>query len=140
VLGFLREQLARQLYRAQHVGAQRQALRLECIAQKAIVEACIVGDEDAVPETRQQLLTQRTERRSIAHHIVGDAGQVLDERRNRYFRIDQGRPAMDAVAIDLDDADFGDAVAGGIGAGGFKIDEKEFAVAGHDEVGLREWQ
>jgi len=66
-----------------------------------------------------------SERRCGAHHVVGDAGQALDERCNRDLRIDQRAPVRDLSVRDLNHADFGDPVAGARTAGCFQIDENE---------------
>ena len=40
-------------------------------------------------------------------------------------RLDQGRPSADAIAVDRDNADFGDAIFGGTESRRFDIDYRE---------------
>jgi hypothetical protein len=123
----LRKQLARQLHGTQHRGAKIMAGALEFVLQEAVVEARVVGDEQAAFEALQDLFGDIREGRRIGHHRIRDAGQVLDEGGNRRARIDQAGPFAHAVRIDLDNADLGDAVRRRRGAGGFEVDKGQGA-------------
>ena len=66
----------------------------------------------------------------ILHHRIADAGQLLYEGRNLDAGIDQLLPfAHGAIGINLNDADFSNAVMGGGSAGGFKVDKGEWVHA-----------
>jgi hypothetical protein len=96
---------------------------LEFVLQEAVVEARVVGDEQATRESRQDLFGDILEGRRIGHHRIADAGQALDEGRNRrpgLTRVDHSRTPF---LVDFDDADFGDAVGRRRGPGGFEVDE-----------------
>lgn len=94
-------------------------------------------DEQPPLQALQRLGGDILKGRRRRHHGIADTGQLLDERRNRHAGIDQLLPLTHGtVGIDLDDADFGDAVKGGGGTGGFEVDEGEgFAVHGGAEIG-----
>ena len=94
----------------------------EFIFQEAVVETGVVRDEQATGQAFEYLVRQGGERRRIGHHAVGDAGDLLDERRNGLAGIDQRRPAFHPLAVDGDQADFGDPVTGDVAAGGFEVD------------------
>ena len=126
VFWLVRQQFARQLDGAQHVAAQGMTGLLECIAQEAVIEACVMGDEEAAFETLQQVFDQGIEGWCVAHHFVGDPGQALDKRRNRYFRIDQRRPARGLAIADFNNADLGDPVRHRVCTGRFQIDKNQF--------------
>jgi len=128
-----RIEAARQLHRAQHPGPERDAGAPEFAFQEAVVEARVVRDEQPALEPAPRFVGNRREGRGVGDHRVADAGQLLDEGRNRHARRDQLLPLADAaVRVDLDDADFRDAVDGGSGAGGFEVDEGE---GKHDRTG-----
>jgi len=83
-----------------------------------------MGDEQPSLQPLHDLAGDCLEGGGIGHHFVADAGQLLDERWNPHAGIDQLLPfAHRAIGIDFDNADFGDAVMGGSGAGGFEVDE-----------------
>lgn len=123
VPGVLGKQRARQAHGAQHVGAEIQSHAAEFVAHEAIVEARVVGHEQPPLEAGFQLVGYGVKARGIAHHVVADAGHALDEFGDGALGVDQRAPAADLVAVDFDNADFGDAVAGRVGAGGFQVDE-----------------
>ena len=100
----------------------------EIFFEKTVIKARVVGDEEATLHPPQGLSRHRFKGRRVSHHRIADAGQLFNEWRNPNTRIDQLLPlAHGAVGIDFNDADFGNAVVGGGGAGGFKIDEGEWA-------------
>jgi hypothetical protein len=78
----LRKQLARKFDGAQHRGAKIVPRALEFVLQEAVVEARVVGDEQAARQPRQDLAAT-PRRRAHGHHRIADAGQALDEGRNR---------------------------------------------------------
>ena len=120
----LRKQGARQLDGAQHRRPEGDAQPLELVLQEAVIEARVVGDEQPACQPAQGFLGHGREGRRRGHHFVADAGELFDEGRNAGARIHQLLPlAHRSVLIDFDDADFGDAVCAGGGAGGFEVDE-----------------
>ena len=52
----------------------------ERVLEEAVVEARVVGDEEGSRRARGDLAGDRGERRRVAHHRVGDAGERLDLR------------------------------------------------------------
>lgn len=123
VLGVLGEERTRQAHGAQHVGLEPRPQSFEFLAHEAVVEARVVGHEQSSFQPGFQLVGHGLEAGGVRHHVVADAGHALDELGDAALRVDQGAPAADLVALDLDDADFGDAVVLRVGAGGFQVDE-----------------
>lgn len=119
----LGKERARQAHGAEHVGLEACAQAAELLAHEAVVEARVVGHEQPALEAGFQLVGHGLEAGGAAHHVVADAGHALDELGDAALRVDQGAPAADCLAVDLDDADFGDAVVPRVGAGGFEVDE-----------------
>ena len=101
----------------------------ERVLEKAVVEARVVRDEHAVGQALLDVGGDRGKRRRARHHRVRDAGQRLDDRRNRHLRIDERTPFVDArrpavrVGVDADDPDLRDPVVRGAGSGRFEVDE-----------------
>ena len=113
---------------AQHRRAESDAETLELAFQETVIKFGVVRDEQAAFEPAHGFGRDAFKRRGIGDHGVADAGQLLNKWRNADAGIDQLLPfAHRAVGIDFNDADFGNAVVGGGGAGGFKIDEGEWA-------------
>ena len=122
----LRIEGARQLDGAQHGSAEIDAEALELGFQETIVEARVVRDEQPPAQALQGFGCDFLKWWCSSHHGIADTGQLLDEGRNGYAGIDQLLPLANAtVGIDLDDADFRDAINGSGGAGGFEVDEGE---------------
>ena len=109
----------------------------EFVFQEAMVEARIMCNEYPTGQPGMDVLGQFGESWCTGHHVIGDAGERLDERWNRHFRVDQTAPLAHAVFIDLDDADFGNAIGGGGAACGFEVDESQARKRGlgQDEQG-----
>ncbi|MET3246479.1 hypothetical protein ABIE53_003224 [Burkholderia sp. OAS925] len=82
-------------------------------------------DEQFAVQAGKEFGRDGVECRRAAHHRIRDAGQLLNEGRNRLLRIDEAAPARDAGRPDFDDADLGNAVLAGRAAGGFKIDKDD---------------
>ena len=101
---------ARQLHRAQHVRLKFEPDPLEFPAQKAVIEMCVVRDEKTPVHPLEEVRREFIEGGGVAHHRVGDAGQVLDERRNRLLWIDERTPLRQSGRPGLDDADFGNPI------------------------------
>ena len=119
-------QTPRQAHGAQHACIEVDAAALECVAQKAVIEARVVCDEHAPGETRMQVLGEHLEARGVRHHLVGDSGQRLDRGRDRGSRIDERRPLRaHLTAVHLEHSDLRDAIPGGMRAGGLQIDDRE---------------
>ena len=117
------EQAPRQLDRAQHLGGERLAQPSEFVLQKTVVEARVVGDEDAARDPGRNLAGDVGKRRCARHHRMGDSGERLNGGRDAAFRIDQAAPFGRAAPVDPDDTDFGHPVAAGGHTGGFEVYE-----------------
>ena len=65
---------------AQHARLEIHAEALELVLQEAVVEARIVGDEEAALDAGEDFFGDVGEARRAAHHVVGDADEALDER------------------------------------------------------------
>ena len=130
------EQRARQLDRAQHRRRELAPDAGEGVLDEAEVEARAVGDEDTALEQRGDRVGHGFEGRRVGHHGVGDAGDLLDQRRNRLAGCDQALPARHHLAIlDAQDGDLGDAVAHRMRTGALDIDDGKPARQAH--AGLR---
>ena len=126
---FLRVQAARQLDGAEHPAQVAQSDAAELVAQKAIVEPGVVGDEELALEPLVKRFRDGLEWRCVGHHRIGDPGQGLDHQGDPHAGIDQRRPLLDRpVGPDLDQADLGDAVEVGRGAGGFEVEIDDASV------------
>ena len=111
VAPLLRVQPARQLHRAQYFRRVVIAETAELVAQEAVIETGVVGNEDLAFEAAVQPRCQFLERGRVGHHGVTDAGQRLYCRRNAHLRVHQGTPfAHEVAAVDFHQSDFGDAV------------------------------
>ena len=118
------KQGARQFDGAHHRRPEGDAEAPEFVLEEAVIEACVVGYEQAAVEAAPDFAGEIGEPRGVGDHRVADAGQLLDEGRDAGFRIDELLPFADrAVGIDRDDTNLGDAVGGRRGAGGFEVDE-----------------
>ena len=82
----VRKQPPRQPDRAQHARGERALLPRERVLEKAVVEAGVVRHEQRVGGPRRDLVGDARERRRVADHRVGDAGQRLDFGRDRHAR------------------------------------------------------
>ncbi len=71
----LRIERARQLHGAQHRRGELHAEPAELRAQEAVVEACVVSDEQPPFEPAPHFLRHVGKRRRIRHHRVVDAGE-----------------------------------------------------------------
>ena len=88
-----------------------------------------MGDEQAVADALGDFLGQGGEGRRTAHHVVADAGETLDQRRDRDFGIDQRLPlVLDDTAHHLDDANLDHPVGDRVRPGGFEVDEGDRGV------------
>src|SRR3954451_14146194 len=124
----------RQAHGAQRLCQELEACAFELVAQETVVEARVVGDESAPGKPLVESGGELGEARRTRRHLVGDAGERLDRRRDRGPWIHQGRPLRAHLeAVDLDDADLGDAVPRRLAAGRFEVDhcERAFQVVYH---------
>ena len=117
------EQAPRQLDRAQHLGGERLAQPSEFVLQKTVVEARVVGNEDAARDPARNLAGDAGKRRCVGNHRIGDSGERLNGGRDAALGIDQAAPLGSTAAVDPDDTDFGHPVAAGGYAGGFQVYE-----------------
>ena len=123
----LGKQRPRELDGAQHRRVERLADAAEFVLDETVIEARVVGDENAIVEKRTDAVRQLGKSWRIGDHCVGNADQGLDIRWNRPARIDQAGPAFDKLTVfDPQDRDFGDPIDHRIGAGGFNVDKGEF--------------
>src|SRR5688572_16075315 len=60
------------------------------VLEEAHVERRVVGDQDAAGRELEEGGQGRLDRRRVAHHRVGDAGEHRDEGRDLRARVDQG--------------------------------------------------
>src|SRR5689334_9704364 len=95
---------------------------IELAAQETEIEAHVVRDEDAAGEPLMQFARELGEARRLREHRVREAGERLDFRGHGDPRIHERRPfGGDLEALDLEHADFRDAVARRARAGGLEI-------------------
>src|SRR3954464_931314 len=95
----------------------------EFVGHETVVEADIMGDENAVPHELYESVRYLREQRCAPNHFVRDAGQLNDLCGNGALRIDQRMPLVDdAVIANLHRTDLGDAIAVRPGAGRLDID------------------
>ena len=128
----VRKHPARQLDGAQHARAEAAVEARERVLQKAVVEARVVRDEQRAGGARGDLVRDGVERRGVAHHRVGDAGQRLNGAGNRHARDSRAStirdtsgapPAGSAVTRTM--PDLGDRIAVGRGSRRLEVDEGE---------------
>lgn len=94
--------------------------------QEPDVERRVVGDDDAAAGELEERRQHRADARRPGHHVVGDARQHRDERRDGRARAHQGVELADHLAAaDLHRPDLGDLVAVGAAAGGLEVDHDE---------------
>ena len=117
------KQAPRQLYRAQHPGGKCLAQPPEFVLQKTVVEACVVGDENAARDPRCNLAGDVAKPRCLGDHRIGYSGKRLNGGRDTAIRIDQAAPFGGMAALDPNDADFSDPVTACGHAGGFQVYE-----------------
>ena len=90
---FLRIELAREFHCAQYLGAKCVTGFCELIAQKTVIEARIVRNEQRALQSFMKRWGKLVEGGRIAHHVIADSCEALYEGRNRYLGIDQTGPA-----------------------------------------------
>ena len=123
VARMLRIERARQLHGAQHRRGELHAEPAEFCAQEAVIEACVVSDEQPALEPAPHFLRHVGKGRRVRHHRVIDAGERRDQRRNPDAGMHQRAPFLDDLAVlEQHDADFDDAVLGRHPARGLEID------------------
>ncbi len=98
------EEPARQLDGAQHLRALEPGAA-EGGAQVAVIEARVVGDEEAAVEAVEDFVGDVREAQHVGDHVVVDAGEALDGLGDARLRSHQRRPLAYAVLINLDDAE-----------------------------------
>lgn len=87
---------ARKLNGAEHIRRKSQADPLELALQETVIEVRVVRDEKPAVHPFEQIGGEFLEGQRIAHHVVRDAGQLLDERWNRLAGIDERCPLRHA--------------------------------------------
>ncbi len=119
----LAEQQPRQSHGAEHRGRELLAEAAELVAHEAVVEASVVRDEQPPVEALANLAAQVLEGRSALDHLVADAGEGFDGRRDAHARVDEAAPRLDDLAaVEQHDADFGDPVVDGHATRGLEVD------------------
>src|SRR6185312_6708674 len=117
---------AREPHRANHARGELAADPPELAAQESMIETRVVRDEDAPLEVREHLLRDVLEKRRIAHHLVRDAGELLDHPRNGRGGIDERRPfALERAACRGYEPDLDDARGGGRGTRRLEVHEHD---------------
>ena len=101
------------------------AATLEFIFQEAMVKAGVVCNEQAAIESLQNLARHLLESRGIGNHVVGNAGQRLNKRRDQHAWIDQAAPFPHTAFVDCNNTDFGNPIGRCRGPGGFKVNKSE---------------
>ena len=124
------KQTSREAHGAKHARGELALESCKGVLEEAVIEARVVRNEHAAGEHLKQIARDRRERRCALHHVVGNARQRLDCRRNGKLRVDERAPFADAlgriaIMVDAYDADFGDAIVPRGRPGGFEIDERE---------------
>src|ERR1700732_3810155 len=117
------KQAPRQLDRAQHLGGECLAKPPEFVLQKTVVEARVVGDENAARYPRCNLAGDVGKPRRLGYHRITYSGEHLNGGRDTAVRIDQAAPFGGVASLDPNDADFGDPVIACGQAGGFQVYE-----------------
>ena len=112
---------ARQLHRAQSRRSKGNAGAPEFVAQKGIVEAAVMRHHQRAAQKRQQHRHQLGKSRRSGHHLIIDAGEAGDKRRNRLLGIYQPLVLRDFPAFKTQQRHFGNTVFIHIAAGGFQI-------------------
>src|SRR5437667_3014367 len=81
------------------------------LRDETVIEVHVVRDKDAVSHELHEAVRYFRKHRRIAHHRIGDTGQLRDSRRDGTLRVDQGMPLIDYLVVaDLDRANLGNAV------------------------------
>ncbi len=127
VAAMIGKQPARQLDGAQHLRPDVEPGAAQGGPQVAVVEARVVGDEEAAIEAVEDRVGDLGKGWRMGHHVVVDAGEALDVVGDARLGAHQRRPLAHAVLVDLDDADLGDGFALGRAAGGLDVHEGEAA-------------
>ena len=85
------QQLAREPHRAQAWICKTILRKHEShfVIQEPHIEGRIMRDKHCVPQKAEQVMGDVGKRRGVANHLVIDARQLRDERRDRHLRIDQ---------------------------------------------------
>ena len=95
-----------------------------------IKAAGIVGNQDVIPTEFLELADRFLRAGGVCHHRIVDAGQLHDPRRDRPAGVDEGAKLLffvDLTILNKDRADFGQAVAVGVQASRFGIENNEAA-------------
>ena len=128
---------ARELHAAYGRRMELDAGAVELAPQEAVIEAHVVRDEDTASKPLVQIRGEIGESWRLRQHVRRDAAERLDLRGQRTPGIDQRRPFRHHLeALDLDDADLGDAVGARARASRFEIDDGERRL---EEVHLVRW-
>jgi hypothetical protein len=100
--------------------------------QEAEIEGRVVSDDDTAAGELDELRQHLANRGSVPDHIVADAGQLSDSRRDRMAGIDQsGELLSGPVAGQPDGADLGN--ARGVGEPACRLDVDDDHVSADDE-------
>ena len=119
----VRIQPARQHDGAKNLRIEREPNTLELRPEERMVKARVMGDQQSPRKTSRKFGCDVAKRRSricIPHlrHVGG-----LHFAAAAHF--DQRGPAIDSIAVDSDDANFGDAIDRGTQPGGFDVDKRQ---------------
>ncbi len=92
------------------------------LLQKTKVEVDVVSQDGVVADEALQLREHLSEARGSGQHVVGDAGELGDERGEGATGVDQClKLIFDTLAGEADGADFDDAVTLGVEASGLQV-------------------
>ena len=116
----------RQANCAEHRRRELLANAAELAAHEPVVEAGVVRNEEAPVEPRPDLGAQVVESGGVGDHLVGDAGEALDGRRDALAGIDETAPLPDdGAVVEQHDADLGDPVLGRRPPGRLEVDARD---------------
>ena len=104
----------------------RVAVRDERGVEERAVETDVVPDDHRVARELEERRQDLGDERRGRHHVLGDAGEHRDHRRDGHARIDERLEAAEQLAAaQLERADLGDRVGVGRSAGGLEVDDDE---------------
>jgi hypothetical protein len=110
-------------------GARNLRSAAELVAQEAVVEARVMGHEQAAFEPGHHIGSKLREGRRVCDHVVGDPGELLDLSRHAAPGVHERVPLLhDPAALDQHDAHLDDTVVDRAATGRFQVDAGERAV------------
>ncbi len=81
-----------ELYRAEHLRREQATQSAKLGLDKTVIKSGVVSDKHLVLQLRLKLVRHFLKQRRIRHHLIGNAGKVLDKRGYPRFRVQQRLP------------------------------------------------